>query len=59
MVKTKTVGADLGLDTDGFNTWISLKGDDLGIINVDGNEVLPSGIESIKKHLADIDKIPL
>ena len=58
MLKTKTVGADLGMDTD-FNAWISLKDDDLGRINRDGNEVLPTGIENIKKHLEHVDKIPL
>ena len=58
MVKTKTVGADLGLDTDGFNTWISLD-ENISLINQNGNQVLPSGIENIKQHLADVDKIPL
>jgi len=60
MLNTKTVGADLGMDTDLFNAWISLKYDDFGSrINRDGNEVLPSGIDNIRKHLADVDKIPL
>ena len=59
MLRTKTIGADLGLDTD-FNAWISLKEDiDLGRVNRDGNEVLPSGIENIKKHLEEVDTIPL
>ena len=48
------------MDTDLFNSWISLKEDDFrSRINRDGNEVLPSGINSIRKHLAEIDKIPL
>ena len=58
MLKTKTVGADLGMDTD-FNAWISLKDDDHGRINRDGKEVLPSGVDGIKRHLKEIDKIPL
>lgn len=59
MLKTKTVGADLGMDTD-FNEWISLKDDDsIDRINRDGKKVLPSGIQEIKEHLADTDKIPL
>ena len=59
MLKTKTVGADLGFETDNFNAWISLKDDDLGRINRDGNEVLPTGIKNIRAHLENVDKIPL
>ena len=59
MLKTKTVGADLGIDSEGFNAWISLKDDDLGRINRDGNEVLPTGIKNIRAHLEKVDKIPL
>ena len=62
LISTKTVGADLGIDNTDFNAWISLRDDVTEVyerINRDGNQVLPSGIESIKKHLAEIDKIPL
>ena len=58
MLKTKTVGADLGMDTD-FNEWISLKDGDFDRTNRDGKKVLPSGIKEIKEHLAETDKIPL
>lgn len=58
MLKTKTVAADLGMEIDLFNAWISLKDEDRRI-NRDGNEVLPAGIDNIREHLAKVDKIPL
>lgn len=61
MLRTKSIGADLGMDTD-FNAWISHKEDDrlfIDRINENGQEVLPTGIEAIKNHLAEVDKIPL
>lgn len=61
VVETKSLARELGIDSD-WNAWISLaemhEGEE-NMVNMDGHEVLPQGIEGIKKHLNDIDKIPL
>jgi hypothetical protein len=61
VVETKSLARELGIDSD-WNAWISLaemhEGEE-NMVNLDGHEVLPQGIEGIKKHLNDIDKIPL
>ena len=61
VVETKSFARELGIDSD-WNAWISLaemhEGEE-NMVNMDGHEVLPQGIEGIKKHLNDIDKIPL
>lgn len=51
----------MGIDTD-WNAWISLADEpsDLTMrINVDGNNVLPCGINMIREHIKTIDTIPL
>eukprot|EP01054_Gregarina_sp_Poly1_P007868 Gregarina_sp_Poly_1__7867@NODE_446_length_8330_cov_67_406269_g364_i0_p1_GENE_NODE_446_length_8330_cov_67_406269_g364_i0NODE_446_length_8330_cov_67_406269_g364_i0_p1_ORF_typecomplete_len1023_score141_55Hydrolase/PF00702_26/2_7e05COX15CtaA/PF02628_15/0_058_NODE_446_length_8330_cov_67_406269_g364_i035906658 len=58
--QTRTLGSILGLET-GWNSLISLEESDKEAvyINQDGNEVLPAGVPNIKKHLKEVDDIPL
>lgn len=61
VLETKGLAKELGIDSD-WNAWISLAEDpsDLTkLINRDGHLILPYGIEGIKKHLAEVDTIPL
>lgn len=60
IISTRHLGSVLGLET-GWNSVVSLEESDKDAIfvNQEGNEVLPAGIEKIKKHLKDIDDIPL
>ena len=61
VVETKSLAKELGIDSD-WNAWISLaemhEGEE-NMVNMDGHEVLPQGIEGIRKHLNDIDKSKL
>lgn len=61
VLETKSLAKELGIDSD-WNTWISLAenpSDFTKLYNEDGHLILPFGIEGIKKHIQDIDKIPL
>jgi hypothetical protein len=61
VLETKSLAYELGLDND-WNSWISLSNNPSTLTqrkNIDGNMVLPCGIEKIKEHLQKIDKIPL
>ena len=61
VLETKSLAYELGLDND-WNSWISLSENPSELtkrINMNGNNVLPCGIEKVKDHLRDIDKIPL
>lgn len=60
-METKNLGGEIGLQTD-WNSCISLA--ETGntytmLINKDGNLILPYGVEGIRKHLKEIDEIPL
>ena len=49
------------MDTE-WNAWISVSDNPsqlTQIINQDGMEILPCGIEAVKKHIKEIDLIPL
>ncbi|ORM40114.1 Transmembrane protein 94 [Babesia sp. Xinjiang] len=57
--QTRVVGAHLGLETS-WNSMISLDNSERSTyINQEGNVVLPSGIENIKRHIEEVDDIPL
>ena len=61
VVETKSLAKELGIDSD-WNAWISLAEKNEGeenMVNMDGNVVLPQGIEGIKEHISLVDKIPL
>ena len=61
VLETKSLAKELGIDSD-WNAWISLAEDpsDLTkLYNRDGNLILPYGIDGIKKHLNEVDTIPL
>jgi hypothetical protein len=61
VVETKSLAKELGIDSD-WNAWISLAEMHEGeeeMVNLDGHQVLPRGIEGIRTHLAKYDKIPL
>jgi len=59
ILKSKAIAQDLGMDT-GWNSWVSLEDDpEEKITNMDGNLVLPFGIEAVKRHIEKIDTIPL
>lgn len=58
-VKTKAVGSLLGLETD-WNCLISLApSQHNSVTNVVGNVVIPSGIEDIRRHIKEVDSVPL
>lgn len=60
-METKTLAKELGIDSD-WNAWISLADNPselTKLINEDGHLILPYGINGIKKHLIEVDKIPL
>lgn len=60
-METKNLGAEIGLNTD-WNSCISLAdeaNDYTKLINIDGNLILPYGVKGIRKHLKEIDEIPL
>lgn len=58
-VRTKAVGSLLGLETD-WNCLISLAPTHHGgVKNVVGNVVIPSGIEDIRRHIKEVDNVPL
>lgn len=57
-MKTKSVGGLLGLETD-WNCLISLAPTHCGITNVVGNVVVPSGIADIRRHIKEVDNVPL
>ncbi|GIX60856.1 uncharacterized protein BcabD6B2_02910 [Babesia caballi] len=57
--QTRVMGAHLGLETS-WNSMISLANSERSThINQEGNVVLPSGIENIKRHIEEVDDIPL
>ncbi|GFE53094.1 hypothetical protein protein [Babesia ovis] len=57
--QTRVMGAHLGLETS-WNSMISLDDSERSTyINQEGNVVLPSGIENIKRHIEEVDDIPL
>lgn len=56
--KTKAVGNLLGLET-GWNCLISLFPSHHGVKNVVGKIVVPSGIEDIRRHIKEVDTVPL
>ncbi|KAK1444752.1 hypothetical protein BgAZ_106580 [Babesia gibsoni] len=57
--QTRVAGAHLGLETS-WNSMISLSNSARSTyINQEGNVVLPSGIENIKRHIEEVDDIPL
>ncbi|KAK1932835.1 hypothetical protein X943_001009 [Babesia divergens] len=57
--QTRVIGAHLGLETS-WNSMISLSNSARSTyINQEGNVVLPSGIENIKRHIEEVDDIPL
>lgn len=61
VLETKSLAKELGIDND-WNAWISLAekpSDFTKLVNMDGHLVLPYGIEGIRKHLENVDKIPL
>ena len=61
VLETKALAKDLGIDSD-WNAWISLAenpSDFTKLYNEDGHLILPFGIEGIKKHIKEVDKIPL
>lgn len=61
MLETKSFAKDLGIDSE-WNAWISLAespSEFTKLVNEDGHLILPYGIEGIKKHIRDVDKIPL
>ena len=59
ILRSKAVAQDLGIDT-GWNSWISLDDNpEEKITNWDGNQVLPFGIHEVRRHIENIDPIPL
>lgn len=61
VLETKSLAKELGIDSD-WNAWISLAenpSDFTKLYNEDGHLILPYGIEGIKKHIQEVDKIPL
>ena len=59
ILMSKAVAQDLGIDT-GWNSWISLDDNPSEkITNWDGNMVLPFGINELKRHLKEVDTVPL
>jgi hypothetical protein len=61
VLETKSLAKELGIDND-WNAWISLAenpSDFTKLVNMDGHLVLPYGIEGIRKHIENVDKIPL
>ncbi|KAK2197015.1 bifunctional HAD superfamily/P-type ATPase [Babesia duncani] len=57
--QTRIVGGLLGLETS-WNSMISLvKSGRYSHVNQDGRVVLPSGIDNIRRHIRDVDDIPL
>eukprot|EP00371_Babesia_bovis_P002955 XP_001611602.1 hypothetical protein [Babesia bovis T2Bo] len=57
--RTRVMGGQLGLETS-WNSMISLEDSErMTYINQEGNVVLPSGIENIKRHIEEVDDIPL
>lgn len=61
VLETKSLAKELGIDSD-WNAWISLAeipSDFTVLCNQDGHLILPYGINGIKKHIEEVDKIPL
>ena len=61
VLETKSLAKELGIDCD-WNAWISLSenpSDFTKLYNEDGHLILPYGITGIRKHLKDVDTIPL
>ena len=61
VIETKSLAKELGIDSD-WNALISLAEIPSSynkIVNEDGHLILPYGIEGIKKHILEVDKIPL
>jgi magnesium-transporting ATPase (P-type) len=61
VLETKSLAKELGIDSD-WNAWISLAENPselTKLINEDGHLILPYGIEGIRKHLKEVDNIPL
>lgn len=61
MLETKSFAKDLGLDAE-WNSWLSLSDnpqEDAKLVNEDGHLILPYGIEGIKKHINEVDTVPL
>lgn len=61
VLETKSFAKELGIDSE-WNAWISLSenpSDFTKLYNEDGHLILPYGIEGIKKHISEVDKIPL
>lgn len=60
-METKNLGAEIGFNTD-WNSCISLAEEPnvyTKLINIEGNLILPYGIPGIRKHLKEVDEIPL
>ncbi|CDW88835.1 transmembrane protein [Stylonychia lemnae] len=61
VLETKSLAKELGIDSE-WNAWISLAenpSDFTKLYNQDGHLILPYGIEGIKKHIEEVDTIPL
>jgi hypothetical protein len=61
VLETKSLGKELGIDLD-WNSWISLSenpSEFTRLYNKDGHLILPVGIQGIRKHILEVDKIPL
>lgn len=61
VLETKSLAKELGIDCD-WNAWISLSeypSEFTKLINMDGHLILPFGIQGIRKHIEEVDKIPL
>ena len=54
VIKTKALALEIGIDQD-WNAWISLQDKitdkNQARINLDGHEILPNGIEGVRRHL--------
>lgn len=61
VLETKSFAKDLGLDCE-WNSWLSLSEnpcEDAKLVNEDGHLILPYGIDGIKKHIREVDTVPL
>jgi len=56
--RTRTLGSQLGLET-GWNCLISLEPSARQVKNMMGQVVLPSGIAKIRRHVKEVDNVPL
>lgn len=61
VLETKSLAKELGIDSE-WNAWISLSNNPSNftkLYNEDGHLILPYGIEGIKKHIEEVDTVPL